>query len=104
KAANGSTVSCPSGLPEPLTYTLNASEDLVVFAVPSVDGRIFIERREPVTNVEVTAYSMLGKAVMNQTIGTISERKAIELPLPRGIYMLHIQAQGKEYVKKIVMH
>ncbi|MFA7473310.1 MAG: sialate O-acetylesterase [Spirosomataceae bacterium] len=104
KAANGSTVSCPSGISEPFTYTMNASEDIVVFPVPSVDGKIFIESREPVTNVEITAYSMLGKAVMNQTIGTISERKAIELPLPRGIYMLHIQAQGKEYVKKIVMH
>jgi len=101
---SGTTVTCLSDLSEPFLYSMNADESVVVFPVPSTDNRVFIESRDPVNDVEITVYSMAGISLVTKSIGPVSERKSIELPLPRGVYILKITAEGKNYTKKIIMH
>ncbi len=97
------TTTCESGMSEPYLYTFNPEDDIVVFPVPAPNREVFIESREPINNVSVIVYDLLGRNVANEFFTRLDARVPIPLPLSRGIYLLRIQTGEKEFLKRIIL-
>lgn len=98
------SVVCESAMSDPFLYTMNAEEDIVVFPVPAKGGEIFVESREPVTDVTFTLYDLQGKSMGSTYLPRISERESVRVPSVSGVYILKIEAGGKQYLKRVVFY
>jgi hypothetical protein len=97
-------VTCESEMSDQFLYTVSADDDIVVFPVPAKGGQIFLESRETVTGVTVTMFDLQGKDMGATVIPQIRERESVQLPAVSGVYILRIEAGGKQYLKRIVLY
>lgn len=97
------TLTCPSEVSEPFTYVMKAEEDIVIFPNPATGQLIYIESREPVKNVTITVFDMLGKNVGQKTFAELKRREPVRFPLSSGMYIIKVTSEQQELIKRIVM-
>lgn len=95
---------CESEISDQFLYTMSAEDDIVVFPIPAKGRQIFFETRETIEDVTVTMFDLQGKNMGSTFFAQIRERESMMLPAVSGVYILRIEASGKEYLKRIILY
>ncbi len=87
-------------------WSENLTKDKINIYPNPAKGDIFIEFPENSTTVSLILFNVLNEEVYHETLITESG-KPVKIDLSKwidGIYFLHIQADEKNYLKKIIVH
>lgn len=105
RVTSGKTLSCLSKETTNLRFTLDPNnQELSVYPIPAVNGRVTIETLKGLKNVTVRLFTMAGKQVYEQKMASLDDTQTIYVNDNSGALIMVVDADGFHTSKRIVVH